>query len=135
MTLKAQVGRDRMDAMISRNTVKKNVLSTLLSELDKKSKEPKRVSPDITDNEVILTIKKLIASNIECNTIEENVYLECYLPKSLSNEELSSIIYSEINSNSYSIRDLGKIMSHLSANYSGQYDGKVASDIIKKQLL
>lgn len=135
MTLKAQVGRDRMGAMISRNTVKKNVLSTLLSELDKKSKEPNRVSPDITDNEVILAVKKLISSNIECNTIDENVYLECYLPKSLSNEELTNIITSEINSNSFTIKDMGKIMSHLSGNYSGQYDGKVASDIIKKQLV
>ncbi|MCK9575811.1 MAG: GatB/YqeY domain-containing protein [Candidatus Pacearchaeota archaeon] len=136
MTLKETIATDRMTAMKQGNSVQKNVLSTLLSEVDKKSKEPKRESPIVSDTEVQVIIKKLISSNIECNVTDENIYLECYLPKMLNESELQKIIEKQIKDNSYSsMKDMGKIMSYLTSNYTGQYDGKVASELVKKSFI
>jgi hypothetical protein len=122
---------DMLSARKSGNTAQKNVLSTLIGEMDKKSKEVGRTSP-VTDGEAISIIKKLISSNVECNTIDENVYLECYLPKVLSLTQLTSIVERIVEDNSYStMKDMGKVMSYLSENYAGEYDGKMASEVIK----
>lgn len=131
MSLTEKISDDMLGARKSGNTVQKNVLSTLIGEIDKKSKEVGRTLP-VTDAEVISLIKKLISSNIECNTPDENVYLECYLPKVLSLTQLTSIVERIVTDNSYStMKDMGKVMSYLSSNYAGEYDGKMASEVIK----
>ncbi|NJO62626.1 MAG: GatB/YqeY domain-containing protein [Richelia sp. RM2_1_2] len=66
--------------------------------------------------------------------MEENI-LSVYLPKQLSTDELSATISQLIEDKKYgSIKDMGKLMSDLKAEFSGRYDGKVASELIKKRL-
>ena len=132
MTLKEQIAKDKLSAMKEGNQTKKLVLSTLLGELDSKSKEARRVSPELADAEVIAIVKKLIAANVECNVTDENEYLEVYMPKELSEAELTSIIKEQVETNGYSgMKDMGKIMSFLTENYAGQFDGKKVSQIVK----
>jgi uncharacterized protein YqeY len=129
MTLKEQIQKDRMVAMKESNIEKKNVLSAVIGELDRTTKDP-------TDAQVISVIKKLVEANVECKNEKENQYIQIYLPQTLSDSQLSSIIANEINANGYSsMKDMGKIMSYLSSNYAGQYDGKIASETIKKQFV
>ena len=131
--LKEQIVKDRMLALKEKNTVKRTALSSLLGELDNKSKNP-------TDAEVVSTVKKMIENNKTINCETENVYLEVYLPSMLSEEKLSDIIKCfvvgiEDSGKEVSMRDMKGIMSYLSENYAGQYDGKQASTIAKKLLM
>lgn len=128
MKIKERIIKDRIDAMKNGNTEQRLILSTVLGELDRISKDP-------SDDQVVKVIKKMVDSNIECGTIKENEYLEVYLPKMISEEDLKQIIIEEMTRNEYStMKDMGKVMGYLKQNYAGQYDGKLASDIIKKYL-
>lgn len=101
MTLKEKILKDRMNAMKEGNTNKKNVLSALIGELDRTTKDP-------SDAQVVNQVKKLIESNVECKNTEENQYLECYLPSMLSETELTDIIVNEITTHGYnSIKNMG----------------------------
>lgn len=129
MTLKEKISKDRILAIKEKNSNKKNVLSVLLGELDRIDKNP-------TEDQIIKKIKGLIESNILTKTEYLNVYLEIYLPKMLDDSELENIIKSEILSLNYSgMKDMGKVMNHLSNNYTGKYNGKKASEIAKKYLM
>jgi len=66
--------------------------------------------------------------------LNEVSILETYLPKQLTEEQLSGLISALVYNNNYTIKDMGKIMAELKSKYSGQYDGKLASTIIKSQL-
>ena len=81
-------------------------------------------------------IKKLIDNNILTNNIEENQYIEIYLPKMLNDTELEKIISNIITDNNLEgMKAMGVIMKNLNQDYAGQFDGKTASIISKKILL
>jgi uncharacterized protein YqeY len=56
---------------------------------------------------------------------KENDYLETFLPKQLSEDELFALINSQVQSGS----NMPKVMKYLSENYKGRYDGKTAAKI------
>ena len=59
--------------------------------------------------------------------------LSKYLPQQLTAEELTVLITQLISDKCYSLpKDMGKVMKHLSTEYAGRFDGRVASDIIKR---
>lgn len=61
--------------------------------------------------------------------------IERFLPKQLSEEEITDIIKNIINSTgASSIKDMGKIMATLKAEYAGQMDFGKASGMIKSLL-
>ena len=130
-----QVRAARMTAMKERNTVSKSILTTLLGELESIEKRlPAGIQ--LTDAQVIQTCKKFIESNTEVmkvgNIIQitalaaENVVLETFIPKQLTEEELYAIIVALMPSK------LGDIMQHLKNNYQGLYNGKLASNVANK---
>ena len=128
MSIKEKIINDKKIAMKNGNTEQKLILSTVLGELD-------RISKTTTNEQVIKIIKKIVDSNIECGDISDNKYIEIYLPKMIDTEVLKEIIMEEMTRNEYnSMKDMGKIMSFLKTHYAGQYDGKLASDIIKNYL-
>jgi uncharacterized protein YqeY len=128
-TLKTQ----RIQAMKDKQIVAKNLLTTLLGELEGKAK---RDNIDINDEMVVQTCKKFIASNEEViaqttsteaatKLKEENVILNNYLPKQLTEAQLGSIIKSSGATN------VGEAMKFLKDNYSGKYCGKLASTVVR----
>ena len=61
--------------------------------------------------------------------------LKNYLPRMLSEEALTAIISEHIDNSGYeSIKDMGQVMKFLSTNYANQYDGKLASTIVRNLL-
>lgn len=125
---------ERLSAMKERNTIKKNVLSTLIGEIELKNKGKDRIEP-LSDIEIIKEIKKMVSNNITTNTEDENVYLEHYLPSLLSDSELYEIIYDFITKNNLvGMKSMGSIMKNLNEHYAGQFDGTNAS-IISKNIL
>ena len=118
----------RMVAMKLRDVPARTILTTLLGELEGAAK---RDGTEITDDMVIKTCKKFVAGNLEVialdNSVEqltaENIILNGFIPKQLTEEELYAIIVELKPTN------LGTVMQYLKNNYHGLYDGKLAANV------
>ncbi len=124
------IRKDRMYAMKHKNVIAKSILTTLLGELEGMAK---RTGDPVTDELVVQTAKKFVASNDEVIAIKpnpdlvlENCILHDYIPSQLSETELRMILKVE------GIKNIGQGMGFLKKTYNGQYDGKMASRIIKE---
>lgn len=93
----------------------------------------------LNDDKITSLLKKMVENlkQIPSDTSAIEIELiERYLPKQLSEDELSNIITSYMSTNDIStIKDMGKIMGFLKTNHSGQYDGNVANKIIKNLIV
>lgn len=117
---------------------KASLLTTLYAEAVKVGKDKdNRLS---TDEETLAVIKKFLkgvdetlqALNNEGTAVQiflsERSILNSYLPQQLDREELEDII-GPLHMQG---KNMGEIMKHLKENYAGLYDGKLASEIVKK---
>lgn len=129
MNLKEKIIEDRNEAMKNQDKNKKLILNTLIGELDRITKTP-------TDAQVSKEVKRIIEGNIICGNLEENKYLEIYLPKMLDDSELTTAINSIITEKQITdIKSMGIVMKVLAELHPGQYDGKKASEQIKTILI
>lgn len=108
--------------------------------------EAKRIGFDdgkreTTEEEVSAVIKKFLKGVNECLVVAnstapayamEKMILESYLPQQMSEEELRTVVAAIINTVG---SNKGAIMKELKGQYSGRYDGKVASGIIDSALV
>jgi uncharacterized protein YqeY len=61
--------------------------------------------------------------------------LEKFLPQAISPEELSAKVREAIAATgAKSVKDMGKVMSHLMAELAGRADGKVISQLVRQEL-
>ena len=130
MTLIEQIGKDFTTAFKAREMDKKNFLGLLKSEVTKESKTP-------DDVYIVSKIKSMIKNAAATNSLSEDelAVLETYLPKQMSEAELGLAIGLYIKHEGLStMKDMGKVMGYLKTNHDGQYDGKLASGIIKELL-
>ena len=144
MTKLEEIKQDSMQARKDKNEVAKNLLITLYSEASMIGKnDGNRIT---TESEVINTVKKFL-KNLEetvSHTKNETVLtalslerklLNKYLPKQLTEDELTALIQRVIKAQYLdSMRSMGLIMTFLKEHYDGRYDGKLASGIIRKLL-
>lgn len=127
MTLQDTINVHLKNAILTSNTEVKSLLRVLIGEMNREGKI-------VGDEKVISIVKKMIDNAKIVGNLNEVAILETYLPKQLSEEQLSGLISALIYNNNYTIKDMGKIMAELKGKYSGQYDGKLASTLIKNQL-
>jgi len=106
------------------NPVIYSLLAVLLGELDRR---PNQNTP-IAEEDIYKTIKKLYDAAIECGNIEEEKYLEEFIRKQLTDQELR-IAINTIKYQGY--HNIGDIMKWLSLQYPGQYDGKKAAQFAR----
>lgn len=113
------------------NEIVYTLLGTILGELDRlpipRTEQPK-------EGDIYKVIKKLYEASKETNNLKEQEFLEDYIIKLLSEDELSNII-KEISVQLQSENknpNIGLIMKGLQIKYPNAYDGKVASRIIKE---
>lgn len=143
MSLLAQIKIDRMQAMKDRNAFLKDTLTTVYSDAANVGlNDGKRES---TDAEVIAVLKKFIkgvnetidAMGARDTTIliaERSIYEE-YLPKQLSEDELTAIISSIVSTiDGASMKSMGEVMSQLKTKHQGEFDGKLASTVVRTVL-
>lgn len=108
-----------------------NLLSTIIGECEQISKNP-------SNDQIISIIQKMYKDNnitlqsltddrkeLIDNLKRENNYLETFLPKQLTEDELYALINSQVQSGN----NMPKVMKYLSENYKGRYDGKTAARI------
>lgn len=127
-----------------------NLINTILGEADRKTKTPSEqdyisiMQKIKSDNEQIMrdVQNDMTSKNIECledslmfnafiNALNENEFLEVYLPKQLSIDAISTIVNDLIIKYKY---NFGQIMQYMSANYKGLYNGKEVSEYVKSKM-
>lgn len=127
MTIQEQINADLKTAMKEQNEKVKSLLRVVIGELNRKGKV-------VGDDQVIAVIKKMIEGAKETGNLDEIPILENYLPQQMSEEDLRKAISGLIYNNSYTAKDMGKVMAALKTTHSGKYDGKLASSITKELL-
>lgn len=139
MTLFEQIKADQLTARKNKYSLAAPLLTTLLGEASAIGKNDG--NRDVTDAEVVALCKKFVKgmdetlgylgnSNIGASVTiaEEKEILSKYLPKQMTELELEvevRLIVEEVGSN------MGKVMAELKARFGGQYDGKMASSVVK----
>jgi uncharacterized protein YqeY len=146
MSLIATIKADQLQARKNKDEILKPLLTTLLGEAQAVGKNDG--NRESTDAEVIATVKSFLKKINETldaiadkggdatTTLAEKAALEAYLPKQLTEEELITIVSSHVDSHveDKSMKSMGIVMGHLKAVYDGQYDGKLASAVVRKVL-
>ena len=134
-----------MKAKLERDTLKGNLLSTLIAEAVMVGKNDG--NRETTEAETLNVIKKFLKNvneNIKLldeigkdksDALREKEILETLLPKQLSEEELyAKIVEIVATLPDKSPRQMGVVMAALKKDFDGQYDGKAASSLVKKAL-
>ena len=105
------------------NSVDEAEIIQLLTKMIKQRKE----SADIYSNSD--------RRDLEKKENDEIIIIQKYMPKQIDENEFSSIIDEAMKeTNSSEIRDMGKVMSFLKENYSGQMDFGKVSAMLKGKL-
>lgn len=135
MELQKQINADLVAAMKSKDVLTLKVLRVLKGEIQRGEQTPKG-KVELSDADIVKLVKKSIDGINEIGGDQSEVsILEKYMPKQMSESEISTLVWSLIVTNGYnSPKDMGKIMGYFNQNYVNQYDGKVLSEVVKNLL-
>ena len=133
MALPEQIDADLKKAMLARDTVTRDTLRMIKSEL----LTLENPDPIAVLTRAVKSRRDSIESYIEGGRQDladkeqaEIEVIQRYLPKALSEEEVREAIAAIIEEQGLSTKkDLGKVMKEVRARYRGQIDGKLASSI------
>lgn len=127
--LQEKIRKDLKEAMKSGNVKEKNILRVVIGEFNRIDKE---LSDDLATKEV----KKMYMNAKEQGNVAEAEILNRYIPNELSEDELKVVIQKIINFNGITaMKEMGIVMNQLQKNHPNQYNGKIASDIVKELLI
>ena len=129
---------DQLAARKAKDANKASLLTTVVGEIETDSR---RTGKPTTDADVMATIRKFLKGVDENIRIysdyrdgensdrcwAEKTILESYLPTQMSDEQLKEVLRAQLTNK-------GAMMKFLKENFSGQYDGKLASQVIDELL-
>ena len=144
--LKETLKKDEIAAMKARDKAKVNVLRLVNAEI--KAYEVNN-REDISDENVIKIIEKSIKQNKEAleyakqanneeKIAEGNFAIEVltpYLPKQLTEEEVSAMFREIITNGNYTAKDMGKIMKEIMPKVNGKFDRSKINPMVKEILV
>ncbi len=144
--MKERLLNDLKEAMKEKNTLKKNAIQMVRAGILQVEKD-KQIELD--DNQIIELIAKEVKKRKDSiddykrggredlvNQINEEIkYLEVYLPKQLSKEEIVPIIEKIITkTGASSMKDMGMVMKEAKAEIGASADGKTINEVVKSLL-
>lgn len=142
MSLLQQIKTDQLALRKAKDDpIKIAVLTTLIGEASAIGKN--NGDRETTDAEVVALVKKFVKGvNENIQRVGETAAytteldtLIVYLPKQLTNVQLEFIVDNIImTNNATTIKQMGIVNKILKETYEGQYDGAVASGMIKQKL-
>ena len=140
MSLLKMIKDEQLHARKTKDTVKASVLTTLIGEAVSVGKNDG--NRDTTDSEIVAVIKKFIKNideTLKVNDItrlrDERTVLDALLPTQLTTEEVTQLVAElVIETGASTPKDMGKVMKVLKERYDGQYDGGIASKLIREKL-
>ena len=147
MTLEQQIQKDIMEAMKTHDTVRLNAVRAIKSEI--LLAKTSSTEHELEDSDVMKLIQKLVKQRKESaemyvqagrqeladNELAEAKFMESYLPKALSEDEVRNMlkqIIAEVGASSP--KDMGKVMGAATKRLAGQADGRTISTIVKELL-
>lgn len=130
--------KESLEARKARDAVKAGVLTTALAQVKAIAIDDGHRAPNDADvlkvvrqflksceeNLALATQGKMDATRAEQFKVEKEVLLS-YLPQQMSADDIRAAVKKSGATN------IGEAMKYLKANHDGQYDGKLASEIIK----
>ncbi len=148
MSLFETINNDIKKAMLAKEKIRLTALRSVKSAflLEKTSKSGMDEIPADVELKIIQKLVKQRKETAEIykannrndlyeNEIAEADIIESYLPKQLSEGEITGIVKSIIEKEgASSMKDMGKVMGMTTKELAGKADGKAISDIVKKLL-
>ena len=149
------IKKDLKIAMKAKDTLKISTLRMITSSIknieisNRGSSNEDYLEDSLSDSEIIQLLSKMIKQRNESAEIystsnrndlekkenDEIEIIEQYMPSQIDDQEVNKLIDQVINeTDSSSIKDMGKVMSVLKEKYSGQMDFGKASSIVKEKL-
>ena len=147
MTLEDKIMADYKDAMKTKDQARTQTLSFLRSEMKYFAIDKKKDKLD--DADVTMVLKKLVKQRQESiaqfekgqrpDLVEkekkELSILKGYLPQEMSAEDVGAVVQAVCRElGASSIKDMGRVMKEVLSRTKGACDGKMVSDLVKKQL-
>jgi uncharacterized protein len=146
MSLIARLEDELKQAMVARDTGRRDALRLILASLRSAEKELQRPLHDDEELQVLQRERKRRLEAAEAyrgagreeqaqKEEQELAVLERFMPAPLSEEELEEIIDDAIAEvGATSIRDLGRVMADVMPQVSGRTDGSVVSQLVREKL-
>jgi uncharacterized protein YqeY len=146
VTLIERIEREVKDAMLARDTDRRDALRLILSSL--KSAEKDLLRP-LTDDEALQVMQRERKKRVEAaeafraagrdaQAEKEDAklrVLEEFMPEPLAEEELESIVDDAIAENkATSMRDMGRVMADVMPQIAGRADGSAVSQLVREKL-
>ena len=147
--IKDTINSELKNSMLSSNKDKTSTLRLILAAIKDREILAREKKQDIDDAIVMDVLSKMVKQRLESADIyKKNNRLELaakeefeievireFLPKQLTEQEIEEIIGKLVKeTNSSSIRDMGKIMGVLKSKYAGQLDFALAGKLLKEHL-
>lgn len=144
--MKKKLLEDLKKAMKEKNEIKKNTIQMARAGILQIEKDK---GIELTDSQIIELIAKEVKKRKDSisdyekggredlvNQIKEEIsYLEIYLPKQLTKEEIKEKLEIIIkNEGATSLKDMGKIMKVAKAEMGASADGKTINEVVKTLL-
>lgn len=146
MTLSERINNDLKEAMKSKNSFRLSVIRMVKGAMQLAKPNPRE---ELTDDDVITVISKQIKMRNDSikefeaagrsDLVEQNKkeieILNTYMPKQLSEEELTEIIdkvFEEVKPTSQ--KDMGLIMKNISPLVKGKADMSLVNKLVKERL-
>ncbi|MBL8033447.1 MAG: GatB/YqeY domain-containing protein [Leptospiraceae bacterium] len=131
--------KESLEARKARDQVKSSVLTTAISQIKALAiddghravndadvmKIVKQFLKGVEENLALAAQGKMDASRAEQFKLEKDILLS-YLPQQMSADDIKAAVKKSGATN------IGEAMKYLKANFDGQYDGKLASGVIKE---
>ena len=146
MSLYETIQSDMYEAMKNSDKFKASTLRVALAKLKDKKIEKRE---DLSQNDEVKILQNLVKQRKEAadiyeknnrselmkNEMDELKILNFYLPKMMSEQELSTLIKEVISDTSAtSMSDMGKVMPEIMKRSAGKADGKMAQQIVSDLL-
>lgn len=139
-----QIRTDIKTAMMEKDTIKRDVLKMVLNKAnaiakDKKIDEPsnemvldaiKKESKQLQDTIDILVKNKKEDSDLYKESVTKMDILKSYLPKQLSEEELTKEIKDFIEKNNIDTSNRGLVMKSVMPEFKSKADGKLINKVV-----
>lgn len=143
MTLLNEIKKNQLSARKAKASTDVSLLTTLIGDVEAVGKNAGR---EVTDTDVVAVVKKFIKGAEETiavatkhnddqrlgTAVYELAILRGYLPQQLAEDQLTAIV-------GHYLADapgakLGDVLKRLKTEYAGQYDGALATTVVKKLL-
>ena len=146
MSLIAQLEKELKEAMVARDTDRRNALRLILDSLRSAEKELQRPLHDDEELQVLQRERKRrqeAAEAFRSGEREEQAQaeerelavLEEFMPEPLAEEELEEIVDDAIAEvGATSMRDFGRVMADVMPQVSGRADGSAVSQLVREKL-